>query len=347
MDGVSALRALAAVVAMSVVVAGCTPAEDAEWAAHRPGPLATADASPAAVEDPPEETDGDPTAGATPSPSSAPKPRPKPKATGSPGPALAALATLAVKGRAPMTGYDRDRFGPAWLDANRNGCDTRNDILARDLVRPTFKPDTHGCVVTAGQLDDGYTGDRIAFVKGADLVDIDHVVALGNAWATGAFGWPIKKRAALANDPLNLQATDSGANRSKADGDAATWLPPNRRHRCAYVARQVAVKAKYGLWVTRPEKEAVTRVLAACPGQRLPQDSGAPVLAPVNVREPTRAPGPRPAPKATRKPQPLAAPQVYYENCTAVRDADADPIRVGDPGYGDHLDRDGDGVACE
>jgi hypothetical protein len=201
--------------------------------------------------------------------------------------AFTAVATLRVKGRAPMTGYDRDQFGQAWLDTNRNGCDTRNDILTRDLTART----TRNCVVESGTLDDPYTGTRIGFVRGnGDLVDIDHVVALGNAWATGAAGWDIRKRAALANDPMNLLAVDAGANRQKGDGDAATWLPSSKRYRCAYVARQVAVKAKYGLWATGPERQAMARVLSGCPGQGLPPDSGAPVRSPVGRTSP---PGPR------------------------------------------------------
>jgi hypothetical protein len=167
-----------------------------------------------------------------------------------------------------MTGYDRDRFGQAWLDADRNGCDTRNDILGEQLRAVTLE--SNGCVVAAGSYEDPYTGSRIDYWHGhGALIDIDHVVSLGNAWATGAFGWPIKKRAAFANDPLNLLPTDASANRQKGDGDAATWLPPNTAFRCEYVSRQVAVKAKYDLWVTAPEKAAIQRVLAPCDGQAL------------------------------------------------------------------------------
>jgi hypothetical protein len=236
-----------------------------------------------------------------------------------------------------MTGYDRDQFGQAWLDTNRNGCDTRNDILTRDLTART----TRNCVVESGTLDDPYTGTRIGFVRGdGDRVDLDHVVALGNAWVTGAAGWDIRKRTALANDPMNLLAVDAGANRQKGDGDAATWLPSNKRYRCAYVARQVAVKAKYGLWATGPERQAMARVLSGCPGEALPPDSGAPVRSPIGVNVPTRAP----STSSTATPHDG---QVYYPNCDAVRAAGAAPVRRGDPGYGRHLDRDGDGVACE
>ncbi|HET9499118.1 MAG TPA: HNH endonuclease family protein, partial [Marmoricola sp.] len=217
----------------------------------------------------------------TPPPSTAP-PRPSVTPASSPttagasahrparGTALAALATLPVKGRAPMTGYDRDRFGTAWLDADRNGCDTRNDMLRRDLADRVVEAGTNGCVVLSGVLADPYTGSRVPFERGGGAdVDIDHVVALGNAWVTGAFRWDIRKRAALANDPLELLAVDASANRQKGDGDAATWLPSHKSYRCAYVARQVVVKHKYGLWVTAPEKAAMQRVLTACPGQPL------------------------------------------------------------------------------
>ncbi len=165
-----------------------------------------------------------------------------------------------------MTGYARERFGPAWLDADRNGCDTRNDVLRRDLRDVVLDPRTSGCVVLSGTLEDPYTGRVLAFVRGSDGggVDVDHVVALGNAWSSGAGRLDVRTRAALANDPLNLLAVDAGANRSKGDGDAATWLP-RRPERCAYVARQVAVKQKYALAVTPAERDAVRRVLAACP----------------------------------------------------------------------------------
>jgi hypothetical protein len=194
------------------------------------------------------------------------------------GGAAALLATLAVKGRAPMTGYDRDDFGPAWSDNTddlfgHNGCDTRNDILRRDLRSITLKPATHGCTVLTGTLHDPYTGRAISFVRGertSARVQIDHVVALADAWQTGAQYWDEAKRQALANDPLELLAVDGPTNQAKGAGDAATWLPPAKAFRCTYVARQVAVKARYGLWVTSAEHDAITRVLSACPGQPVP-----------------------------------------------------------------------------
>lgn len=249
-----------------------------------------------------------------------------------PGTALAALARLTVKGRAPMTGYDRAEFGPAWLDADRNGCDTRNDVLGSLLTDVVHEPGTHGCVVTSGDLLDPYTATSLHFVRGGDiLVDVDHVVALGDAWATGAFRWPIRERAALANDPLNLLPVDASANRQKGDADAATWLPPAKAYRCAYVARQVTVKAKYALWVTAPERAAMERVLDRCPQQPLLQDSGAPLLVPVHVTDPATP----------------ASDGAGYPSCDAARAAGAAPLHRGEPGYDASLDGDGDGVACE
>ena len=189
------------------------------------------------------------------------------------GTALATLATLAVKGRAPKTGYDRAQFGPAWADVDHNGCDTRNDVLSRDLTGYVIKAGTHGCVILSGTLRDPYTATTIRFVRGqttSTLVQIDHVVALSDAWQKGAQQLSAETRQALANDSLNLLAVDGLANQRKSDGDTATWLPPNKAYRCSYVARQVAVKAKYGLWVTNAERDALGRILATCPSQPLP-----------------------------------------------------------------------------
>jgi len=188
------------------------------------------------------------------------------------GSALTALAAIPVKGRAPRTGYDRERFGDGW--ATVAGCDVRDRILARDLTRRTYDPgDT--CAVQSGRLEDPYTATAISFRRGGGSeVDIDHVVALSDAWQKGAQRWPDGERVAFANDPLNLLSVDASANRQKGDGDAATWLPPNKAFRCDYVARQVAVKRKYRVWITQAEHDAIARVLARCPGRRLPTSGG-------------------------------------------------------------------------
>jgi hypothetical protein len=194
---------------------------------------------------------------------------------GTPAPNSAAfrqLSTLVVKGRAPKTGYSRDQFGQAWTDdvnvaQGHNGCDTRNDILRRDLAVETVKPGTRECVILTGVLDDPYTGRRIDFVRGektSPAVQIDHVVSLSDAWQKGAAQWDTFKRTDFANDPVNLQATDGPTNQRKGAGDAATWLPPNKSYRCTYVSRQIDVKARYGLWITAAEKDAMTGIIAAC-----------------------------------------------------------------------------------
>lgn len=196
------------------------------------------------------------------------------------GSALDALESLPVKGRAPKSGYDRTaRFGPAWSDATtapggHNSCDTRNDVLIRDLRDVRFRAGSH-CTVASGILPDPYTGQSIAFTRGPRTslaVQVDHVVALSDAWQTGAQALTEQQREALANDPLELVAASGPANTQKSDADAASWLPANKAFRCPYVARQIAVKAKYRLWITSAERAAMGRVLTSCPDQQLPRD---------------------------------------------------------------------------
>lgn len=209
--------------------------------------------------------------------------------------ALTLLAAIPIKGWAPKTGYSRDQFGPPWTDdvdveGGHNGCDTRDDILRRDLsnvVPPS------GCTVLSGVLHDPYTGKDIQFNReeGTDvLVQIDHVVPLLDAWETGAQGWDQIKRTQFANDPLELLAVGGKANRKKKAGDVATWLPSNKDFRCDYVTRVVKIKAKYGLWMIRAERDEASRILTKCSSQVLPS-SGLPtssgVLPSVGTRFPS------------------------------------------------------------
>lgn len=189
---------------------------------------------------------------------------PKPTAVAS-GSATKMLDTLAVKGRAPKTGYSRSQFGSGW--ATTSGCDTRNIILHRDLQDPVVN---EKCQVISGVLRDPYTGTTIFFTRGSSDIQIDHVVALSDAWQTGAHNFTRTQRVQLANDPLELLAVQGAANQQKSDGDAATWLPSNKPFRCEYVARQIAVKHKYDMWMTSTEKEAIATVLSTCPDQALP-----------------------------------------------------------------------------
>ncbi|WP_373682221.1 MULTISPECIES: HNH endonuclease family protein [Streptomyces] len=207
-----------------------------------------------------------------------------PEETAAGGAALAAVDSLTVKGRAPKTGYSRERFGSAWADTDSNRCGTRDDILKRDLKEVKFGDGK--CKVVSGLLSpDPYGSKDVTFTRGRSLVDIDHIVALSDAWQKGAKYWDPSKRIALANDSLNLRAVGASANRSKGDGDTATWLPPNMAYRCTYVAAQVAVKKKYELWVTASEKAAMKKVLSGCPGQKLPS-GGSPTRAPERFEAP-------------------------------------------------------------
>lgn len=279
------------------------------------------------------------------------------------------LETLPIKGRAPKTGYDRALFGQAWADVDRNGCDTRNDTLKRDLTGITFT-NSVPCKVQSGTLADPYTGTRISFLRGTSTstaVQIDHVVALSDAWQKGAQQLSTEQRTAFANDPLNLQATDGPTNMKKGDGDAATWLPPNKGFRCEYVARQISVKATYSLWVTQAEHDAMARILGDCSGQLAPTNEQAPAATPAPapapapppppavaaapVAPPPAAVAPAPAPVAPAPvvpaPAPAAPAAAYYANCTAAKAAGVAPIFAGQAGYRPALDRDSDGVACE
>ena len=188
---------------------------------------------------------------------------------------LSVIEAQVTKGRAPKTGYTRAQFGPDLTksDFDRNGCDTRNDILKRDLTKIVFKEKTKSCVVMSGVLVDPFSGESINFAQGVKTssdIQIDHLVALSNAWQTGAFMLTADQRKAFANDPLNLLAVKGKLNSQKGESDAATWLPPLKSYRCDYVSRQIAVKMKYKLWFTAPEKEAMIRILKTCPEKALP-----------------------------------------------------------------------------
>ncbi|HYO03658.1 MAG TPA: HNH endonuclease family protein [Mycobacterium sp.] len=177
---------------------------------------------------------------------------------------------LPVKGWDLTSDFARSRFGEAWSDDvdvefGHNGCNTRDDVLRRDLADLVVRPGT--CFVQSGTLLDPYGNESIEFVRGPDTsnaVQIDHVVSLSDAWYKGARDWDDRRRSDFANDPRNLLAVGGGDNFDKAFRDAARWLPPNLAFRCEFVARQVAVKTAYRLWVSAQEKRAMQEVLAGC-----------------------------------------------------------------------------------
>lgn len=186
------------------------------------------------------------------------------------GEALRALAKIPIKGRAPKTGYSREMFADDW--DYYNGCDVRNRILARDMVQYNYRPGSN-CIIETGVLEDPFTGQVIEFVRGVRSsldVQIDHVVSLSDAWQKGAQQLTSYQRFMIYNDPLNLLAVWGPANSQKSDADAASWLPSNKNFRCSFVARQIAVKVKFELWVTQAEHDSMARVLATCPKKGLP-----------------------------------------------------------------------------
>ncbi|GIL37276.1 calcium-binding protein [Phycicoccus sp. DTK01] len=323
---------------LALVLSGCAGAS-----ADAPTPTPTAASGPATTVPPLPGPSASGTPSRPSSPAATPAPAPSPPELGT---ALATLGSIPVKGRAAKSGYDRDRFGQAWADVDRNGCDTRNDILRRDLSAVTLKRGTRGCVVLSGTLHDPYTGRTLAFVRGArtsGAVQVDHVVALSDAWQKGAQRWDEATRTAFANDPLNLLAVDGPTNAAKGDGDTATWLPPRKAARCGYVARQVAVKSRYRLWMTAAERAAAERVLGGCPGQAVP------TTRPVALGGAPEEPEPAPSHRAT--PRPVSSgrtPDPRFGSCRAALAAGYGPYVEGrDVEYGWYRDGDSDGTVCE
>ncbi|CAI7977380.1 MULTISPECIES: HNH endonuclease family protein [unclassified Parafrankia] len=210
-----------------------------------------------------DATAGDPTA--------APAPGGGVSGAGAPpgaGSALQVLGTLSIRAEDNSPPYKRNEFGTAWSDVDHNGCDTRNDILHRDLRSITTRSNDD-CIVLTGELRDPYTTRIIRFDRGrnSSAVQIDHVIPLADAWRTGALEWTAKERLGFANDPENLLAVDGPINQQKSDQDASEWLPPSPGIRCAYIARQVGLKSRYGLWVEQAEADAMRQVLQSCPQQ--------------------------------------------------------------------------------
>jgi len=181
------------------------------------------------------------------------------------GQALTQLDQLTIADPFATTKYVRDYFGQRWADVDRNGCDTRNDILARDLTDLTYKPGTHDCVVMSGILYDRYTEETIAFVRiseGYQPVQIDHVIPLSVAWSSGSEAWSADKREQFANDPLNLQTTT--ANQEKNDSTPSAWIPATVTAACEYSARYVQVLTTYDLTVAAVDAAALRSTLSGC-----------------------------------------------------------------------------------
>lgn len=233
---------------LSLSLGGCTPiitsgysapAEPTQTAAAEEVPTPTAEAPETPVEAAPVVSDC--TAPAT---------------------ATETLNCLTIQPEVDDSSYDRDFFGSGWVDADDNGCDTRNDILTRDLVDTTIAAD---CKVMAGVLNDTYTGKTIQFTRGQKSsmdVQIDHIFSLRNAWYAGARNWTEEQRVEFANDPLNLKAADGPANNSKGADGPDLWLPQGDT--CGYVTSYVNVSFTYQLSITPAVQSAIADVLAGC-----------------------------------------------------------------------------------
>ncbi len=300
-----------AVLGAALLVARCGGAEPEVRSVGRPDPAVVATTSPPTV--PPT------TRPVVPAPVTAP---PAPVRAPVVAAAAADLDRLVVEAEGPRPGYDRGLF-VHWVDDDGDGCDTRCEVLADER-----RTDLPGLTVGWLSIYDGYSTDN------SSEFDVDHVVALAEAWDSGAWAWDASRRRAFANDlgdPRALIAVTAATNRSKSDRDPAEWQPPNRSAWCEFADAWIATKVRWGLTVDPAERNALANMLAGCP-------AGAPVT-PVPAA-PAAPPGPSPAP-------PAGDGGVYYANCTAARLAGAAPVRVGDPGYRAALDRDGDGVGCE
>lgn len=284
---------------------------------------------------------------ATPSQPSVASGEPNPAASA--GTALDALQKLPVQTASSTSPYKRANFGKSWDDIDNNGCDTRNDILKRDLKDTVVGSD---CKVKKGSYADPYTGKVISFDSSTGSgggIDIDHIIPLSLAWQTGASTWDDGKRLQFANDPLNLLASDASQNRKKGDKDASEYLPPNVSFHCEYVARQVAVRAKYGTWVTPAEKDAIAGVLKSCPDQKLPEGGPAVSGADASVSTPAPAETVAPVPVAPAVP---AAPTAggndpQFSSCAKAKGAGFGPYTSADPEFGWYKDGDSDGTVCE
>jgi hypothetical protein len=179
----------------------------------------------------------------------------------------ARLVELPVSSGAFVQGYDRNFFGQTWADVDRNGCDTRNDILKRDLSDAVIKPGTFDCKVLSGALIDPFSGNSLSFVSGETTsfeVQIDHIVPLSWAWQNGASKWTDERRTAFANDPLNLLAVDGSLNMSKSDSGPSEWLPPNQPFHCDYAQHYGSVLVEYDLAIPRADLATLLELLGRC-----------------------------------------------------------------------------------
>lgn len=262
-------------------------------------------------------------------------------------PALQLLEVIVVANE-NEGGYDRDLFGYPGIE-DGSGCDTRDRVLI-DESRSLAQVDYPGCQVIAGDWLSLY--DLAEFTDPAEL-EVDHVVALKEAWDSGAWEWSPETLVAFGNDttdPRTLRAVSTSTNRSKGEKDPSNWMPPEQAVWCQYLADWVAIKARWGLTMDPSEFGRINRLLREeCPDTLVEPFEPAPIVL-AYLADPD--PDPDPDPDAPLVVAPVSrgsdsGGSVYYSNCAEARAAGVTPIYVGEAGYRAALDRDGDGVACE
>lgn len=170
--------------------------------------------------------------------------------------AQALVDQLTVAPEGSGAGYDRDLFDH-WIDVDHDGCHTRCEVLEAEK-----RYDLPG-LPQGGWLSiyDGYSTDD------ASELDVDHVVALSEAWRSGADRWDANRRRAFANDldePDALIAVTASTNRSKSDRDPASWQPPNSGAWCQFGLGWVRVKIKWELTADDAEVRALRNILRGC-----------------------------------------------------------------------------------
>lgn len=269
---------------------------------------------------------------------------------------MAALSALTVQEGIGLDGYSDTSFGALWGAYGETTCDSWNSILARDSAN--IVTETTECEVISGTLSDPYTALRVDFDLNdptSPVAGVDHVVGLRDAWEKGAQDMTPDQREKFANDPLNLIAAYNIPIQEKNGADISTWEPVNEDFICHYASMQVAIKFKYGLWVSSAEHQRLGELLdegcddmflmtrggavwsqdteGRAPLLELPKDSITPTTEATNTKQ-----------DESSQIEPKYA---FYENCMSAQAFGAAPLYLGQPGYRPALDRDGDGVACE
>jgi hypothetical protein len=255
------------------------------------------------------------------------------------------------------SGYDRDLF-KHWVDADRDGCDTRREVLIEESLTPVTVGS--GCSISGGSWFSAYDSRN---TTDASTFDIDHMVPLKEAWDSGAHAWDSKTRESFANDlgfAQSLIAVSASSNRSKSDRDPADWLPTNREYVCEYIYSWVQVKIRWSLTADSREVSALRSNSEDCsveslnfrgqPGPAAVVSTPKPTATATPSPSPTRTATPSPSPTQTSTPTPTPTGDLdpRFSSCKAAKEAGYGPYVKGvDPEYAWYRDGDGDGTVCE